>query len=144
MTIHEMIDVLKPWPSMPYWLAVCWFWLKYQLASVYSRVHGLPLDHFEQWLVEYAWATGQEDKIQPEFEGWLCNCGHWEDEPLHCSCCGAEPPWGCDCSFCDEARHAGDDEYLTLWEDYPGNLLVGDVAYGEWDEQDKCEENADV
>lgn len=30
-------------------------------------------------------------------EGWLCQCGHWEESGFHCSNCGAEPPWGCDC-----------------------------------------------
>lgn len=33
---------------------------------------------------------------------WLCVCGHYETGGGHCSCCGAEPPWGCDCGMHDE------------------------------------------
>jgi len=29
--------------------------------------------------------------------GWLCDCGHFQDDDLHCDNCGREPPWGCDC-----------------------------------------------
>lgn len=32
--------------------------------------------------------------------GWLCSCGHFEESDFHCSVCGAEPPWGCDCIIC--------------------------------------------
>lgn len=33
---------------------------------------------------------------------WLCVCGHFETAGGHCSHCGAEPPWGCDCGMHDE------------------------------------------
>lgn len=29
---------------------------------------------------------------------WICVCGHYEESGLHCSNCGHQPPWGCDCS----------------------------------------------
>jgi len=35
-------------------------------------------------------------------DAWLCICGHYEETPMHCSACGREPPWGCDCSLCHE------------------------------------------
>lgn len=49
-----------------------------------------------------------------EFEGWLCVCGHFEESDLHCSCCGAEPPWRCDCDLCKvEAEPIEDD--IAIW-----------------------------
>lgn len=47
---------------------------------------------------------------QDEFYGWMCVCGNWEETDMHCSHCGAEPPWGCDCGEHDE-----DDD----WNDEP-------------------------
>lgn len=48
------------------------------------------------------------------FEGWICVCGHYEETPYHCSYCGAEPPWGCDCSQCQDLV---DEEYA---DDFSG------------------------
>jgi hypothetical protein len=45
---------------------------------------------------------------------WMCHCGHFEESSLHCSRCGNEPPWGCDCSSCSEPAGEG----LEEWE-YP-------------------------
>ena len=53
---------------------------------------------------------------------WLCACGHYETSGLHCSVCKAEPPWGCDCSFCHERwieQTDEDDDFLFIggpWE----------------------------
>lgn len=33
---------------------------------------------------------------------WMCSCGHYEESGFHCAECGNEPPWGCDCSFCND------------------------------------------
>lgn len=41
--------------------------------------------------------------------GWLCICGHWQDDDFHCSVCGGEPPWGCPCDMCQSA--GWDDEF---------------------------------
>ncbi|KAA3644534.1 MAG: hypothetical protein DWQ07_14030 [Chloroflexi bacterium] len=46
---------------------------------------------------------------------WLCVCGHYEESDFHCSRCGAEPPWGCDCSYCDE-RYRYPEDFI---EEYP-------------------------
>jgi len=34
--------------------------------------------------------------------GWLCTCGHYEESRYHCSICGTEPPWGCECPQCTD------------------------------------------
>ena len=39
--------------------------------------------------------------------GWLCTCGHWQEDDFHCALCGEHPP-GCDCDTCNEPY--GDDE----------------------------------
>ena len=62
------------------------------------------------------------DHDEPDvIEGWLCLCGHWEETDLHCSSCGNEPPWGCDCDVCNEDRDSeGEDwEYDPIEEDRP-------------------------
>jgi hypothetical protein len=35
-------------------------------------------------------------------DSWLCQCGNWQENGLHCSVCGLEPPWGCWCDEHDE------------------------------------------
>lgn len=51
---------------------------------------------------------------------WLCACGHYEESGSHCSHCGAQPPWGCDCSQCQDAEIDPDDEpWLAGLEHYP-------------------------
>lgn len=42
----------------------------------------------------------------PAPAGWLCRCGTWNEEDIHCIGCHAEPPWGCDCDVCDGAPAA--------------------------------------
>lgn len=63
---------------------------------------------------------------------WLCVCGHYEESDFHCEICGKEPPWGCDCSFCDERNHEArlnELEWLAVWEDYPGELLAENADF---------------
>jgi len=62
------------------------------------------------------------------YPGWLCYCGHWQDDGLHCTCCGNEPPQGCDCGFCNDPDD-DDLEWLDLWEHYPGELLATDIDF---------------
>lgn len=49
-----------------------------------------------------------------ESECWLCPCGNYITNGLHCPNDGIEPPWGCPCSTCQN----GDDEDSYL--DYGG------------------------
>jgi len=53
---------------------------------------------------------------------WLCVCGHYQEDGLHCDRCGHEPPWGCDCSWCNERYAEGGDDWDYVdddyWEDY--------------------------
>jgi hypothetical protein len=46
------------------------------------------------------------DPEMDEDTDWLCVCGHYETGGFHCTNCGRQPPWGCDCSFCQD-----DDRY---------------------------------
>jgi hypothetical protein len=73
---------------------------------------------------------------QPDYEdadgnlGWLCQCGHWEESGLHCENCGNEPPWGCDCSFCNERGR----------KEYEGDPYY-DPGYFEFDYEDDWRES---
>lgn len=69
-----------------------------------------------------------EDEDYPEptedfddSECWLCGCGAFITDGLHCSTCGGEPPWGCPCSFCQ----SGDDEIDAV--------SYSDVMREDWD-----------
>lgn len=43
---------------------------------------------------------------------WLCTCGNYQEDGFHCDVCGNEPPWGCDCSMCNDSDE-DDDEYYS-------------------------------
>lgn len=77
----------------------------------------------------------ESDSWNDDFMGWLCVCGKFEESEFHCSECGAEPPWGCDCGACVE------DEWLDDWEDdyIYGPNLGGDYSdvYEDEDEEDE-------
>ncbi|KPL06997.1 hypothetical protein AMJ85_09895 [candidate division BRC1 bacterium SM23_51] len=55
---------------------------------------------------EYCSRGCADNELEAE-EGWLCGCGNWIDDGLHCPNCGCEPPWGCPCDAHDE----DDDEW---------------------------------
>jgi hypothetical protein len=75
-------------------------------------------DAFQQAVHCYPSLSEEQAADMEETAAWLCNCGHYQEDGLHCSNCGAEPPWGCDCSFCDDVRsRMSDDEWA---EDYDG------------------------
>jgi hypothetical protein len=46
---------------------------------------------------------------------WLCHCGHYQEDGLHCDCCGAEPPWGCPCDG-HEADDPDEEGFLDLFD----------------------------
>lgn len=48
---------------------------------------------------------------------WLCMCGNYIEDGLHCDECGGEPPWGCDCSMHD-AEDEDDFSYSDLEDFY--------------------------
>lgn len=41
---------------------------------------------------------------------WLCGCGNVIDGGCHCTRCGAEPPWGCPCGFCQDGADQQEEE----------------------------------
>lgn len=112
------------------WLETVWMWLRYAghvVGSLARRERPIPYELFVT-----GWVADNCDDYDPDM-GWLCDCGHWEESGWHCSYCGAEPPWGCDCSDCEERdleRYSLDDEWMAMWRDYPGDLLPRDLTYG--------------
>lgn len=59
--------------------------------------------------------TYSEEKTGLE---WLCSCGHYEESGLHCTQCGAQPPWGCGCSDCQD-QDVSDDPDCYPYPDIP-------------------------
>lgn len=104
-------------------------WLRYVYYLIIQRRNDShPIDSFSDWL-DYSDYIEWESDYYDESQAWLCHCGHYEESGLHCECCGAEPPWGCDCGLCDKLDSG--DEWLWAWSDYPGDLLVGSVEFEE-------------
>ena len=89
-----------------------------------------------------------EKRLQEELANcWLCCCGNYIEDGLHCTMCGAEPPFGCPCSGCQDGDGEGDydgcepdDSYLEpcgSCEWCGANIYPGD--YGVMDELcDQC------
>lgn len=73
------------------------------------------LRHVEQFVFDCEEAEEEEaDRIldEEESDAWLCDCGHYQDDGLHCDVCGREPPWGCPCEACQSP----DDDDEEFWE----------------------------
>jgi hypothetical protein len=58
---------------------------------------------------------------------WLCDCGAWNTDSMHCSSCRAEPPWGCPGECCQghedeeyEPDEPGYDPFSDYADDEPG------------------------
>ena len=96
-------------------------YLLYMIKYLLGRV-APPLLSYHEW----EW-TAFEWWSEPNLD-WLCICGHYQEDGLHCDSCGREPPWGCDCSACqDRETEDAPDEWLYSWADYPGQLLAGSI-----------------
>jgi len=73
-------------------------------------------------------ATGRQSGaagcVGPDMAGdmdWVCRCGDFHQGNCHCSRCGQEAPWGCDCGFADDRYDTRHPE-----EEYDGGLGSGD------------------
>jgi hypothetical protein len=54
----------------------------------------------------------QAEALEAELsECWLCDCGQYIEDGCHCPHCGAEPPWGCPCDWCQGERYEEPDDY---------------------------------
>jgi hypothetical protein len=67
------------------------------------------------------------------YNSWLCACGHYEDGGCCCTHCDGEPPWGCvGCAIGEmQTELAERDEFLDMWEHYPGELLTENIDSSE-------------
>lgn len=88
-----------------------------QCGKVFDNKHDLSFGHCS-------------DDCEGLSYGWLCQCGHWQADGLHCSKCGTRPPFGCDCGGCDKTT-LDDLEFLDEWARYPGYLLAQSESFGE-------------
>jgi len=94
-------------------LRAMWYLLDHIIAT--------PLDKWPKAATFLEMALAFDDDEDTDHH-WLCVCGHYETSGLHCSVCKAEPPWGCDCSFCHERwmeQTDEDDDFLFIggpWE----------------------------
>ena len=64
---------------------------------------------------------------------WICPCGHYEESDFHCSVCGNQPPWGCDCSTCHDRALENEEPEYDGWED-PIDQFYKDHNEIEYDE----------
>lgn len=119
------------------WYIRDWLW---------ALIHRQERLDYWTWEMEQSYLEWCERESQMDNEpdpGWLCYCGHWQDDWLHCACCGNEPPQGCDCPECEDIylrSFEDNDDWLWYWEHYPGELLVDNVDFGS---DPECAEGAD-
>lgn len=64
---------------------------------------------------------GEDEGVDHNPNAWLCNCGNYIEDGLHCEDCGASPPWGCPCSGCQDGwvEEDGENDEQVYGEDYP-------------------------
>lgn len=95
---------------------------------------------YQQWLlrsqgdgpiIDVAYEDFDDDYGKDIEEGWLCPCGHYELSPFHCTHCGSEPPWGCDCGACEH----WDDE--DEWIEVEPGLLASTFDFADGDDEDE-------
>jgi hypothetical protein len=63
------------------------------------------------------WADWKDD--DPCGDHWMCSCGNFVEDGMHCDICGCEPPWGCPCEGCQSAGWDDEEEYEEF---YHGSL----------------------
>lgn len=73
------------------------------------------------------------DPEQDPTTDWLCHCGHYETGGFHCSNCGAEPPWGCDCG--EHGEYDDDLDFGLHHSEY-------DIDFDDWDDEPDYDEDA--
>jgi hypothetical protein len=83
---------------------------------------GEPYGHNRKGLKRWLREVKRGDYYD-ERDAWLCVCGNFITDGLHCSACHAEPPWGCPCSRCQGERYADESEddgyYFDPYEALP-------------------------
>ena len=76
--------------------------------------------------------------------GWLCTCGHWQNDDFHCELCGNGPPWGCDCGSCGNAACKedlfDDEEWYFGTDNEDGSLGTDDDEDDEDFDDEKWED----
>lgn len=50
-----------------------------------------------------------ENQHDDDWQSWLCECGAYIEDGMHCRGCGREPPWGCPCERCQDGGEIEDD-----------------------------------
>ena len=101
--------------------------IQYGIYRLQARIRKWEPDNFDYWQLDREYLAYLKEDEQFGNYAWLCWCGHYQEDGLHCEYCGGDPPWGCDCGFCNEAL---EDEWLDSWTDYPGDLLAEDIDFG--------------
>lgn len=67
----------------------------------------------------YQLSRKQQSLADGQFlEHWLCRCGHYIEDGIHCPKCGSEPPWGCPCDLCDSPDMTDDPEFWGYGDGY--------------------------
>lgn len=92
------------------WLGLYWTRVAYAMHLYICLVPMVPL-HIT---ISRPYCDDHDEFEDPE--SWFCSCGSFNDHYWHCSSCGAEPPWGCDCGNHDEDDD--DEEHVDSGEPF--------------------------
>ena len=90
----------------------------HELGKAVAKMHGYEGE------IEMT-VCNRENEVPENYdddETWLCSCGNFIEDGIHCGFCNCQPPWGCPCNFCED----GDEE------DYDDELSYSDVMREDW------------
>lgn len=78
------------------------------------RFHRITVERAEEEKALWAGliAYFEEQYLGTDDAAWLCGCGHYEESGFHCSHCGAQPPYGCDCSTCQDSEREYEEDFF--------------------------------
>lgn len=107
-------------------------------AEMYQAQDEALIENGEAWRCYECGALNKDDESLCKECGyapnaWLCSCGAYIEEACHCSNCGQQAPWGCDCGLRDDI------EYMPLWATIAGPL---ERLHDEWNLESDPEQAA--
>lgn len=114
-TMSELTEYLKG--ESVYYDAEWWNSDLFLLWGDHFNIEAVCPDYCAESQCSFTWKrdergvaiiSGYNPENDPDVH-WMCHCGHYETGGGHCTNCGNDAPWGCDCGM------HGHEEKLFFW-----------------------------
>lgn len=84
-------------------------------SEIYRAQDEVLIENGEAWRCQECGALNKDDESLCKECGyapdaWLCSCGTYIEKACHCSNCGGQAPWGCDCGLRDDIELRDEDD----------------------------------